>query len=235
MTNTNNTNNTTAETLKNQRVLKSTNAYNSEKNTFSYDEKVAMLVAVMSDKQKLKSLLGSLKQSTAFNAFLCLSDVKTKEEYDNLWNNLKESLKEKGYKLAGSPLHKCFASVWYLKSEQKALFEEMTNGKDSNEAFLSLSRFLKEKEVSFTLPVSRIKDALNDKASETAETAETVETATESEETAETATESEENPIDKAISLIRENVQSVTTEQAESIIGLLEDQYLKREKSEKVA
>ena len=213
----NTTNNTTkatnAETLKKASVLKSTNAYNAVKTTFSYNEKVDLIVAVMSDKQKVKSLIGSLKQSTAFNAFLCLQDVKTQKDYSSLWDNLKESLKEKGYRLAGTPLHKCFCSIWYLKNEQKALFAKLTGGKNATDAFLSLSRFLKEKELSFTAPVSKIKDALNCKAPETAETAETA-----------------ENPIEKAIRLIRENIESVTSEQANAIIALLEEQYLKDEK-----
>ena len=226
---TNNTNNATNDNeLKKASVLKSTASYNTLKTTFTYNEKVSMIVSVMSDKAKVKSLIGSLKQSTAFNAFLCLSDVKTQENYDNLWTNLKESLKEKGFKLAGTPLHKCFASIWYLKSEQKEVFEELTNGKDSKDAFLALSSFLKSKEVSFTLPVSRIKDALNCKASETVETVETVETS-ETSETTET-TETTENKIDVAIRLIRENRESVTTEQAERIIEILESRYLKAEK-----
>ena len=238
---TNATNATNSDALKNQRVLKSTVSYNTVKTTFTYNEKVSMIVAVMSDKQKVKSLIGSLKQSTAFNAFLCLNDVKTEEQYRSLWDNLKESLKEKGYKLAGSPLHKCFTSIWYLKSEQSALFTELTKGKDTKEAFLSLSSFLKSKELSFTLPVSRIKEALNGKTSETSETSETTETATETAETSETTetatetaetetTESAVNPIEQAIRLIRENVHSVTGEQANLIIGLLESQYLKAEK-----
>ena len=206
--------NANAETLKNQKVLKSTSAYNTEKTAFTYAEKVSMIVAVMSDKQKLKSLIGSLKQSTAFNAFLCLSDVKKKEDYENLWDNLKESLKEKGFKLAGSPLHKCFASIWYMKSEQKEVFSELTEGKDLKDAFLALSRFLKEKELSFTVPVSKIKEALNGKTAEQAEQAEQA-----------------ESPIETAIQLIQENVQSVTTEQAEKIIEILESRYLGNEKA----
>ena len=176
-----------------------------------YNEIFETVKTVLTDNNKAKADAQSVKFATGFYAVSFCKSFNEWKEYDSLFGKLKDDLKKIGLKFAGSPLAKaCLVTATAVIDCRVAI-----EGDSDDSCFETFKEVLKKAGLNFSSKQADVRLALGQ--------------ATESDVKAAKAELLKK--IDKAIEFLVDNVQSVTAEQANSIIESLEFRYLKSEKA----
>ena len=176
-----------------------------------YNEVFETVKTILTDNNKVKADTQSVRFATGYYAVSFCHSFKEWKEYDALFSRLKSDLKKVGLKFAGSPLAKgCLVRATAVIDCRVTI-----EGDSDDSRYETFKTLLKKEGLNFSSKQSDVRLALGKGTDSDIESAK-----------AELI-----KKIEKAIECLSENVQSVTTEQAETIIELLESRYLKDKKA----
>lgn len=176
----------------------------------NYNEVLETVKTVLTDNNKAKADVQSVRFATGFYAVAFCHSFKEWKEYDSLFGQLKEDLKKVGLKFAGSPLAKACLVVATARIDCRVAIE----GDSDDSRFETFKEVLKKNSLNFSSKQGDVRLALG-KATEN---------------DLESAKGDLLKKIDKAIDCIMENIDCLTDEQSEHMIAILESRYLKAEK-----
>ena len=176
-----------------------------------YNDILETVKTILADTNKAKLDAQSVKFATGYYAVSFCHAFSEWKEYDALFTRLKSDLKKVGLKFAGSPLAKACLCVSTSVIDCKVTIE----GDSDDYRFETFKEVLKKAGLNFSSKQSDVRIALGQ--------------ATDSD--IESAKAELLKRVETAIQLIQENAEFLTTEQAETMISLLESRYVKAEKA----
>lgn len=176
-----------------------------------YNDIFETVKTILEDGNKAKADAQSVKFATGFYAVAFCHSFKEWKEYDSLFGQLKTDLKKVGLKFAGSPLAKACLVAATAVIDCKVSIE----GDSDDSRFEDFKELLKQNSLNFSSKQAAVRLALGQ--------------ATDSD--IESAKAELLKKIEKAIECLSENIESVTGDQANTLIELLESRYLKAEKA----